>query len=113
MRRRLLPALLAVLLVLAVAAQVAACGGTASDPYAGTWWEPSSGLRVEIKAAGDGYDVRVGADLDAYPAAVSGGELRVAHPSRGDLFFESAPGGKLRLVSGGTASLLERAPQHQ
>ena len=114
MIRRLGVTVLVAVVLLAVAAQVAACGTAASDPFAGSWWEPASGRRVDVKAAaGGGYEVRVGADLKAYPAAESGGELRVAHPTLGDLVLKTAPDGKLQLVSGGTVSLLERAPQHQ
>ncbi len=113
MSRRFGATVLFAVVLFAGAAQIAACGTAASDPFVGSWWEPSSGRRVDVKAAAGGYEVRVGADLKAYPAAESGGELRVAHPTLGDLVLRTAPDGELELVSGGTASLLERAPQHQ
>lgn len=113
MNRRLIAALVLALVVCALAVQSAGCGGTASDPFVGSWWEPTSGQRVLVKAAGDGYEVLVGTDLKALPATVSGGELHVAHPDLGALVLKTAPDDKLQLVSGGTESLLERAPQHQ
>lgn len=113
MSRRLLAAAALAALACILAAQLAACGGTASDPFVGSWWEPTSGLRVQVKAAGDGYEVLVGTDLKGSPATVSDGELRVAHPERGELVLTAAPGENLSLLSGGAQSLLERAPQHQ
>lgn len=113
MSRRPLAALLLAAVLVALAAQAAACGGASSDPFAGTWWEPSSGRRVQVTAAGDGYDVRFGADLEACPATVSGDELRVTHPELGEVVLKTAPNDRLELVIDGTASLLERAPQHQ
>lgn len=113
MSRRLPVALAFALLAFALAAQVAACGGAASDPFAGSWWEPSSGRRVQIEAAADGYQVLIGADLQSYPATETGGELRVAHPELGSVVIRQASGGRLELVEGDTTGLLERAPQHQ
>jgi hypothetical protein len=112
--RRLCAALLLVLLALAAGAPLVACGGTAQDPFVGSWWEPASGRRVQVRAAEDGgYEVLFGSDLKAYPATESGGNLAVTHPELGALELKKAAEDRLELVSDGTASLLERAPQHQ
>jgi hypothetical protein len=110
--RRLVAAAALVLLLSVVVLQAAACG-TAADPFVGSWWEPTSGRRVDVKAAGDGYQVLFGSDLKPYPATLSGGVLRLTHPQLGAVELKKGSGDGLELVSGGTVSLLERAPQHQ
>lgn len=112
MNGRLLAALVLALLALAATSQ-AACGSAAADPFVGSWWEPTSGLRVQVEAAGEGYRVRVGSDLSTSPATASGGELRIAHPERGVLVLKHLPDDRLQLAGDGTTSLLERVPQHQ
>ena len=113
MSRRLSAALALALLAFGLTALIAACGGAASDPFAGSWWEPTSGRRVQIEATADGYEAQIGADLQSYPATESDGELQVAHPELGSVVIRPASDGRLELVESGTTSLLERAPQHQ
>jgi hypothetical protein len=110
---RLVAGLLLALVALAGAAQLAACGGAASDPFTGTWWEPKTGLRVQVKHGGDGYEVLVGTDLSASPATRDGDKLVVDHPERGTVELTPASGDRLQLTEAGKTSLLERAPQHQ
>lgn len=110
---RTLLAVLVLTLCAAAAAQAAACGGAAADPWAGSWWEPSSGLRVQVEAAGDGYEVVVGSDLEASPATQSDGELHFTHPELGAVVLKAAPDDRLQLVGDGAVRVLQRAPQHQ
>jgi hypothetical protein len=111
--RRLVAGLLLALAVLAGAAQLAACGGAASDPFTGTWWEPKTGLRVQVKDGGDRYEVLIGTDLKASPATRDGDKLVVDHPERGTVELTTASQDHLQLAEDGKTSLLERAPQHQ
>ena len=105
-------AALAALLVLVVA-QVAACGGTVADPFVGSWWEPTTGRRIVIKQTGDAYSLSYGADKRPYPATRKGDGLHVRQPFGAALVVKTTSGGGLVLVSGGTSTRLERAPQHQ
>ena len=100
------------LLLAALAAQLAACG-TNDDPFAGLWWEPTSGLRMEVRKASDAYTVQVGTDLQRYTAEVRGAELYVTRSEGGDITVKQAPEGRLDVVIGGTSNRLQRAPQHQ
>jgi hypothetical protein len=109
--RRLVTLGLALLLA-ALALQLAACG-TNDDPYTGLWWEPSSGLRLEIRKDGGAYTLQVGTDLQRYTAEARGEELYVARSQGGDITVKQAPEGRLDLVIGGTSNRLQRAPQHQ
>ncbi len=113
MSGRLFAALVLMLLAAAGAVQLAACGGTTSDPFVGSWWEPSSGRRVQVQATGDGYEVLIGSNLKASPATKSGAELRLTDPELGPVVLKIASDDTLQLVAGGAVSMLERSPQHQ
>ena len=108
------PAAIAALavLILALALAVAACG-TKTDPFAGLWWEPATGRRIEIRVAGDAYKVLYGAARAPFPATRSGDELRVAAPLGGAMVFRPAAGGTLTLTAAGRTSVLKPVPQHQ
>jgi len=110
-RRAAAVAVLAVL-ILALALAVAACGAR-TDPFAGLWWEPATGRRIEIRVAGDAYKVLYGAAKAPFPATRSGDELRVADPLGGAMVFKPAAGGTLTLTAAGKTSVLKPVPQHQ
>ena len=99
-------------LILSLALAVAACGAR-TDPYAGLWWEPATGRRIEIRVAGDAYKVLYGAAKAPFPATRSGDELRVADPLGGAMVFKPAAGGTLTLTAAGETSVLKPVPQHQ
>ncbi len=116
MRPRLAAVALAALLVaLAIGPPLVlfACGGTATDPFVGVWWEPSTGRRIEIRADGDAYTFLYGAAKRAYPATRTGDELRIREPMGGSIIVRARADDSLELVTGGATSLLERVPQHQ
>jgi len=104
-------AVLAVL-ILSLALAVATCGAK-TDPFAGLWWEPATGRRIEIRAAGDAYKVLYGAARAPFPATRSGDELRVSDPLGGAMVFKPAAGGTLTLTAAGKTSVLKPVPQHQ
>ena len=99
-------------LILSLALGVAACGAK-TDPFAGLWWEPATGRRIEIRAAGGSYKVLYGAAKAPFPATRSGDELRVADPLGGVTVFKPAGGGTLTLTAAGRTSVLKPVPQHQ
>lgn len=111
MRQRLAALGLALLLA-ASAVQLAACG-TNDDPFAGLWWDPTSGQRLEIRKDGDAYTLQVGTDMQRYTAAARGEELYVRSSEGGDIVVRQAADDRLDLFIGGTSSRLQRAPQHQ
>jgi hypothetical protein len=118
MKRRLRTpagAVLLVCLVVAVLAPLAlaACGSTA-DPFAGLYWEPSSGRRIEIEQDGDAYKLYYGREERAYPATRDGEELVITDPMGGRTIVR--PGsmeGTLEMTSGGETTVLRPLPQHQ
>jgi hypothetical protein len=106
--------LLAVLALVAVLAPLAlsACGN--ADPFAGTYWEPSTGRRIEIRHTADGYELFYGRDLRPFPATRDGDQLTITDPMGGKTVVQ--PGtteGTLKLVSGGKITVLRPLPQHQ
>jgi hypothetical protein len=83
-------AVLAATVVLpAVVLLLAACG-VATDPFAGLWWEPTTGRRIEITKAGEQYRLLYGAARRPYPAVRAGDELRVRQPLGGDIVVKAA-----------------------
>lgn len=107
-------ALVTALLLAALMATLAACGGDAGDPFAGLFWEPSTGRRVEILREGDAYRLVYGAGKRAFPARREGDELRVAEPMGGEAVLRpGADAGTLLMTTGGETTLLRRVPQHQ
>jgi len=104
-------AALAVLL-LSLALALAACGAK-GDPFAGLWWEPATGRRIEIRVAGGSYEVVYGAQKEPFPAKRHGDELRVTDPLGGVAVFRQADGGTLTLTAAGKTSELKPVPQHQ
>jgi hypothetical protein len=106
----LLACLLAALLTPPV---LAGCGGKA-DPFAGLYWEPSSGRRVEVERDGDAYKLFYGRDRRAYAAVREDGRLVITDPLGGKTLVR--PGeeeGTLELVTGGETTLLKPLPQSQ
>ena len=104
--------LLIVMLGLAAPFVLAACGN--ADPFAGLYWEPSTGRRVEIRKEGDGYRLYYGAAKHAYEAVRDGDQLTIAEPMGGTTIVRPGKdGGTLELVSGGRTTLLKRLPEHQ
>ena len=110
--RRAAAAAALVALILSLALGAAACG-VKTDPFAGLWWEPATGRRIEIRVAGDAYKVLYGAAKAPFPAPRSGDELRVADPLGGAMVFKPAAGGTLTLTAAGKTSVLKPVPQHQ
>jgi hypothetical protein len=110
--RRALAASALAVLILTLALGLAACG-VKTDPFAGLWWEPATGRRIEIRAAGGSYKVLCGAAKAPFPATRSGDELRVADPLGGAMVFKQAAGGTLTLTAAGKTSVLKPVPQHQ
>jgi hypothetical protein len=110
--RRALAASALAVLILTLALGLAACG-VKTDPFAGLWWEPATGRRIEIRAAGGSYKVLYGAAKAPFPATRSGDELRVADPLGGAMVFKQAAGGTLTLTAAGKTSVLKPVPQHQ
>ncbi len=111
--RRIGVLLLVVLVAAALAAfALAACGN--ADPFAGLYWEPSSGRRVEIRKDGDAYRLYYGAAKEPYRATRNGDELTIHDPMGGDTIIR--PGdqtGTLTLETGGETTVLKQLPQHQ
>ena len=113
--RRLACALLVAVALLAAAAPLvlAACGGDA-DPFAGLYWEPSSGRRIEIRHTGDDYVLIYGRDLRPFAATREGDRLVITDPLGGKIIVRpGGTAGTLELVSGGRTTVLKRLPQHQ
>ena len=106
--------LLAVLALVALLAPLvlAACGN--ADPFAGSYWEPATGRRIEIKHTADGYELFYGRDLRPFPAKRDGDQLTITDPKGGKTVV--SPGtteGTLKLVTGGKTTVLKPLPQHQ
>ena len=110
-RVRPLLALLALVAVLAPVA-LAACGNT--DPFAGAYWEPATGRRIEIKHTADGYALYYGRDLRPFPATRDGDQLTITDPMGGKTIVRPGTAeGTLKLVTGGKTTVLKPLPQHQ
>jgi hypothetical protein len=107
-------ALLAVLALIAVLAPLAlvACGN--ADPFAGTYWEPATGRRIEIRHTADGYELFYGRDLRPFPARRDGDQLTITDPLGGKTILRTGEAeGTLQLVTGGKTTVLKPLPQHQ
>ena len=105
--------LVAVLAALALATSLpVACGN--ADPFAGAYWEPATGRRIEIQQDGDGYKLYYGRDMRPYAAVRDGDELEITDPMGGkSVVRRGAVEGTLELVSGGETTVLKPLPQHQ
>lgn len=113
-RRRGAALLVGLLLALVVAGALPACGDGEADPFAGLYWEPSTGRRVEIRLAGDAYELIYGAGKRPFPAVPQGDQLRIAEPLGGETIVRpGAESGTLEMVSGGKTTILKPLPQHQ
>jgi hypothetical protein len=112
--RRTAAGVLALLLFLLVpAVALPACGGNA-DPFTGLYWEPSSGRRVEIRKAEEGYLLYYGAAKRPFKATREGDELRIAEPMGGQTVVRLGDDETtLELETAGKTSLLKRLQQHQ
>jgi hypothetical protein len=105
--------LVCVLAVLAAPPALVACGA-ATDPFAGLYWEPASGRRIEIKQDGDAYKLFYGRDQRPYVAERDGDQLVIKDPMGGrSVVRAGAAEGTLELVSGGKTTVLKPLPQHQ
>ena len=111
-RRGAFAGLAAAILLLVIVLPLAACG-TKDDPFAGLWWEPTTGRRIEITKEGGQYRLLYGAARRPYQATRKGDELRIRQPIGGDIVLKVAAEGRLEMVSGGRTSRLMRVPQHQ
>lgn len=110
-RRRAAVSLLVAAACVAGLALVVASLTRDADPFSGVWWEPSSGRRIEIVRAVDGYTLYYGAQRRPFSAERRGdGELRIAAPLGGDILVRPVADDRLELVDGGTATTLERLP---
>jgi len=113
-RRPDIAVLLIVLLFALTAAWVLPACGAAADPFAGLYWEPSTGRRVEIRVDGDAYQLVYGAGKRAFPAAREGDELRIAEPMGGATIVRPGEAeGTLEMIAGGETTVLKPLPQHQ
>jgi hypothetical protein len=110
-RARLSFAVLA-LVVLLAPLLLAACGN--ADPFTGTYWEPATGRRIEIKHTGAGYELFYGRDLRPFPATRDGDRLTITDPMGGKtVVVPGASEGTLKLMTGGKTTVLKPLPQHQ
>jgi hypothetical protein len=91
---------------------LASCGNT--DPFAGLYWEPATGRRIEVRHTQDGYELYYGRDLRPFPATRAGDVLTITDPMGGKTTLRPAQAeGTLRMVSGGKTTVLKPLPQHQ
>jgi hypothetical protein len=113
MRRPTAAGLLALLLATLVAAlALAACGN--ADPFAGLYWEPATGRRVEIRKEGSAYRLYYGAAKQPFKAVREGGTLIIPQPIGGQTIVR--PGktaGTLEMESAGSTTVLKPLPEHQ
>jgi hypothetical protein len=110
--RRAVAALTLAALLCALVVTLAACGAK-DDPFAGLWWEPSTGRRIEISRDGDAYRLYYGAARRPYAATRDGDELRIREPMGGTIVVRTTSGAGLDLVIDGKSSRLKPVPQHQ
>lgn len=114
-RRPRIPAflLLVCLVVFLAPPALTACGATA-DPFAGLYWEPSSGRRIEIEREGDAYRLYYGRDQRAHAAVRDGEQLVLTDAMGGKTVVRTGTAdGTLEMVSGGETTVLKPLPQHQ
>lgn len=105
-----LPACIALgALLFALALALAACG-TEDDPFAGLWWEPSTGRRIEIRQDGEAYRFFYGVGKRPYRATRAGDELRIREPMGGTIVVRTTSGDGLELLIDGESSSLQRVP---
>jgi hypothetical protein len=111
------PVTVVLVLVLLAAAllppALAACGGSA-DPFAGLYWEPATGRRIEIRHTGDAYALYYGRDLRPFPATLKGDRLVISDPMGGKTVVRrGGEEGTLELVTGGKTTQLRRLRQRR
>jgi hypothetical protein len=105
---------LVVALALAFLGVLALSACADDDPFAGLYWEPSTGRRVEIRVDGDAYQFIYGAGKRPFAAVREGDELRIAEPLGGVTVVRPGDAaGTLQLSTAGKTSVLEPVPQHQ
>ena len=78
-RARLLAALILAVLLAVLVPILAACGGD-DEPFAGLWWEPATGRRIEIRLENGQYWLYYGAAKRPHLAERDGDELRIRDP---------------------------------
>ena len=80
------------------------------DAFAGLWWEPSSGRRIEIVPEGAGYRLLYGAQQRPFAAEKRGDELVIAAPLGGDIVVRVVAADRLQLIDDGQTTTLRPAP---
>jgi hypothetical protein len=80
------------------------------DAFAGTWWEPDSGRRIEIVRQDGGYTLLYGAERRPFAAEKRGDELVIATPLGGDIVVRAVAADRLELIDGGRTTTLQPAP---
>lgn len=110
LRRRRLVALGAVVALIVALAVVATSLARGDDAFAGVWWEPASGRRVEIQRDGDAYRLLYGAQRRPFTAERRGGALVIAAPLGGDIVVRAVAADRLELEDGGRTTTLQPAP---
>jgi hypothetical protein len=108
--RRRLVVMIALVAVVAAGVATYLLTTPTSDPFAGVWWEPSTGRRVELVADGDGYRLLYGAAKRSYAAERRGDDLVVAGPLGGDIVLRAKGDDQLVLKEGEQSSVLSRLP---
>ena len=79
------------------------------DPFAGVYWDPGSGRRVEITLEDGRYQLLYGVAKHWYAAERHGDELQVRDPFSGYVLVRATDEG-LFLVNGGAETKLEPLP---
>lgn len=106
--------LLALLLAAVLAPLVLAACGADSDEFAGQYWEPTTGRRIEIRQDGDAYKLFYGRDERPFAAERDGDQLVIRDPLGGTTVVRPGDAvGTLELVTGGKTTVLKPLPQHQ
>jgi hypothetical protein len=103
--------LLLLALLLVIPACLAACGE--DEPFAGLWWEPATGRRIEIRLESGQYWLYYGAAKRPHLAERDGDELRIRDPLGEDIVVRPGADGALEMDVGGAVTRLKRVPQHQ
>jgi hypothetical protein len=111
-RQALALGLLGVILAVGLIALVVTGSSLAGDDdaFAGVWWSPDTGRRVEIVRDGDGYALLYGAQRRPFAAERRGDELAIAAPLGGDIIVRAKSKDRLVLVEGGRTTTLVPAP---
>ena len=97
---------------LAASVALAGCGGNA-DPFAGLYWEPSSGRRVEIRKDGDAYRLYYGATSTPTRPPATGKNSCITEPMGGQTIVRPRRRRGALELDRGQDDGLKPLPQHQ